>query len=147
MTWVYLLIALAAGVLLPLQVGVNAELSRWLGDPVRAAFVSFLVGTIALLVIALFVRKPVPSLARLGDVPWWVWTGGLIGAFYVGGSIVLGPKLGAATFIAAIVAGQAIGSVVIDQYGWVGFREHHVSPGRAIGMALVVAGVALVRFY
>ena len=147
MTWLYLLIALAAGVLLPLQVGVNAELSRWLGDPVRAAFVSFLVGTIALLIVALFVRKPLPSLARLGDVPWWVWTGGLIGAFYVGGSIVLGPKLGAATFIAAIVAGQAIGSVVIDQYGWVGFREHHVSPGRAIGMVLVVAGVALVRFF
>src|SRR5215208_4433087 len=119
----YLLVALAVGTLLPLQVGVNAELSRWLGDPVRAAFVSFLVGTIALLVVAAFVRKPVPSLARLGDVPWWVWTGGLIGA------------------------GQAIGSVAIDQYGWVGFREQHVSLGRAVGMALVIGGVALVRFF
>jgi transporter family-2 protein len=143
----YLLVALAVGTLLPLQVGVNAELSRWLGDPVRAAFVSFLVGTIALLVVAAFVRKPVPSLARLGDVPWWVWTGGLIGAAYVGASIVIGPKLGAATFIAAIVAGQAIGSVAIDQYGWVGFREQHVSLGRAVGMALVIGGVALVRFF
>jgi len=143
---VYLLVAIGSGVLLPLQVGVNAQLSHWVNDPMRAAFVSFLVGAIALLIIATFVRKPVPSLGRLGDVPWWVWTGGLIGAFYVAGSIVIGPKLGAATFIAAIVAGQAIGSVVIDQYGWVGFREHPLSPGRAVGMALVVIGVALVRF-
>jgi bacterial/archaeal transporter family-2 protein len=144
---VYLVIAVAAGALIPVQVGVNAELARWVNDPLRAAFVSFLVGTIALLVLAIFVRKPLPSLARLGDVPWWVWTGGLIGAFYVAGSIILGPKLGAATFIAAIVAGQAIGSVVIDQYGWVGFKEHAISPGRALGMVLVVAGVALVRFF
>ena len=147
MAWVYLLVAVGAGVLLPLQVGVNAQLSHWLNDPLRAAFVSFLVGMIALVIIAAFVRKPLPSLTRVGDVPWWVWTGGLIGAFYVAASIILGPKLGAAAFIAAIVAGQAIGSVVIDQYGWVGFREHHISPGRAIGMAFVVAGVALVRFF
>jgi len=145
--WFYLLVAIGAGVLLPLQVGVNAQLSHWVNDPIRAAFVSFIVGSLVLLVVAIFVRKPLPSVGRLGDVPWWVWTGGLIGAFYVAASIILGPKLGAAAFIAAIVAGQAIGSVVIDQYGWVGFREHHISPGRAIGMAFVVAGVALVRFF
>lgn len=147
MTWIYLVVAVAAGALLPLQVGVNAQLSHWVNDPIRAAFVSFLVGTIALLILAVLVRKPLPSAARLADVPWWVWTGGLIGAFYVAGSIVLGPKLGAATFIAAIVAGQAIASVVIDQYGWVGFTEQQLSAGRVAGMLLVVAGVALVRFF
>lgn len=139
--------AIAAGAVIPLQVGVNTQLSHWVNDPVRAAFVSFVVGTIALLILAIAVRKPLPSLARLADIPWWAWTGGLIGAFYVAASIVIGPKLGAAAFIAAIVAGQAIGSVAIDQYGWVGFREHHLSLGRAVGMVLVVAGVALVRLY
>ena len=145
--WLYLVIAIAAGAVLPVQIGVNAELSRWLNDPLRAAFVSFLVGAIALVILAVFVRKPLPSLGRLADVPWWAWTGGLIGAFYVAGSIILGPKLGAATFIAAIVAGQATASVILDQYGWVGFREHHVSLGRAVGMVLVVGGIALVRFF
>ena len=81
--------------MLPFQFGINAQLAHWLGSPVRAAFVSFLVGTIALLVISAFVRKPLPSTARLGDVPWWVWIGGLLGAFYVAGSIVTAPKLGA----------------------------------------------------
>jgi len=34
-----------------------------------------------------------------------VWVGGLLGAFYVLGSVVTAPELGAATFIAVILAG------------------------------------------
>jgi transporter family-2 protein len=93
------------------------------------------------------VRNPWPSLARLGDAPWGVWIGGLLGAFYVAGSIYAAPKLGAALLIAAVVAGQTIASVVIDQYGWVGFREQHITAGRVVGVALVAAGVTLVRVF
>jgi transporter family-2 protein len=147
MVWLYLLFAVAAGAMLPVQFGVNAQLSQWVNSPIRAAFVSFLVGTIVLLVVAAFVRRPMPSLSRLGDVPWWVWTGGLLGAFYVTGSIVSAPKLGAVTLAAAIVFGQTLASVVVDQFGWVGFKEHHASPGRLAGVALVGVGVLLVRAF
>jgi transporter family-2 protein len=147
MVWLYLLFAVAAGAMLPVQFGVNAQLSQWIGSPIRAAFVSFLVGTIALLIVSAFVRKPLPSLARLGDVPWWVWTGGLLGAFYVTGSIVAAPKLGAVTLAAAIIFGQTLASVLVDEFGWVGFKEHHVSPGRLAGVVLVGVGVVLVRAF
>ena len=147
MTWLYLLFAVAAGAMLPFQFGINAQLAHWLGSPIRAAFVSFLVGTLALLVISAFVRKPLPSLARLGDVPWWIWMGGLLGAFYVAGSIVTAPKLGAVTLAAAIVFGQTLASALVDQFGWVGFSEHHATPGRLLGIAFVATGVVLVRAF
>ena len=147
MTWLYLLFAVAAGAMLPFQFGINSQLSQFVGSPIRAAFVSFLVGTIALLIISAFVRKPLPSLERLGDVPWWVWIGGLLGAFYVTGSIVSAPKLGAVTLAAAIVFGQTLASVFVDQFGWVGFKEHHASPGRLLGVVLVAGGVVLVRAF
>jgi transporter family-2 protein len=147
MVWLYLLFAVVAGAMLPFQFGVNAQLSHWVGSPIRAAFVSFLVGTIALLIVSAFVRKPMPSLARLADVPWWVWIGGLLGAFYVTGSIVTAPRLGAVTLAAAIIFGQTLASVLVDQYGWVGFKEHQVSPGRLVGVALVASGVVLVRAF
>jgi transporter family-2 protein len=147
MLWLYLLFAVAAGAMLPFQFGINAQLSNWVGSPIRAAFVSFLVGTIVLLIISVFVRKPLPALERLGDVPWWVWIGGLLGAFYVAGSIVTAPKLGAVTLVAAIVFGQTLASVLVDQFGWVGFKEHHASPGRLAGVVLVAAGVVLVRAF
>jgi transporter family-2 protein len=147
MTGWYLLFAIAAGAVIPFQAGVNAQLAHWVDSPVRAAFVSFLVGTIALLVVAALVRKSLPPVGRLADAPWWVWVGGLLGAFYVVGSVVTAPKLGAATLIAAVVAGQLLSSLVVDQFGWVGFEEHAVTPGRLIGIALVAVGVVLVRFF
>ena len=147
MLWLYLLFAFAGGVVLPFQAGINAQLGEWLGSPVRAAFVSFLVGTLVLLVAAALVFKPFPSWSKVGNAPWWVWIGGALGALYVAASIVTAPKLGAAQLVALIVAGQALASLVIDQFGWVGFEPKQISAGRVAGMVLVGAGVALVRIF
>lgn len=147
MVWLYLLFAFAGGAALPFQAGINAQLATWLGSPVRAAFVSFAVGTLVLLAASALVFKPLPSWGRIGDAPWWVWIGGALGAFYVAASIVSGPKLGAAQLIALVVAGQALVSLFIDQFGLVGFEQKNISVGRLVGMVLVGAGVALVRFF
>jgi bacterial/archaeal transporter family-2 protein len=142
----YLLFALAAGAMLPFQAGINAQLSTWVGGPVRAALVSFAVGTIALGLITVLFYRGWPGTERLQNAPWWVWVGGLLGAFYVAGSIVTAPRLGAVTLVAVLLAGQAAASLVVDHFGWVGFDENPVSAGRLAGIALVAAGVALVRF-
>ena len=147
MVALYLLFAFVAGAMIPFQAGVNAQLAHWVQSPVRAAFVSFVVGTIALLVLSIAIWKPLPSGSRIADAPWWVWVGGLLGAFYVVGVIVSAPRLGAVALIAAVVAGQSVCSVLADQFGWVGFREHAATPGRLAGLALVFAGVALVRIF
>jgi len=143
--WGYLAFAFAAGAMLPLQFGINAELARWIESPVRAALVSFAVGTAVLLAAAVPVMRRWPELERLGAAPWWVWVGGALGAFYVLGSIVTAPRLGAATLVALILAGQAVASLLVDHFGWVGFEEHPVTPGRLLGVALLAAGVLLVR--
>ena len=141
--WSYLVFALLAGAMLPIQFGINAQLAEWLGGSVRAAFVSFLVGAAALLVAVLVAARGWPT--RAGDAPWWAWTGGLLGAFYVLGSIVTAPKLGAATLVALILAGQASASLLVDHFGWVGFEEHPITLVRVLGVALLAGGVALVR--
>jgi bacterial/archaeal transporter family-2 protein len=147
MAWFYLLFAFAAGAVLPFQAGINAQLAHWVESPIRAAFVSFAVGAVAFLLASLLVFKPLPSTARLVEAPWWVWLGGLLGGFYVLSAVVTAPHLGAATLIALVVAGQSVASLLVDQFGMVGFAEQHVSVGRIAGMALVVAGVVLVRVF
>jgi transporter family-2 protein len=141
--WGYLVFALAAGAMLPIQFGINAQLATWVGGSVRAAFISFVVGALGLLVAVLIAARGWPE--RAGDAPWWVWIGGLLGAFYVLGSIVTAPKLGAVTLVALILAGQAIASLLVDHFGWVGFEEHPVTPLRVVGVLLLAGGVALVR--
>lgn len=145
MTALYALLALVAGSMLPFQAGINARLADWVGGPVRASFVSFLVGTAALLALSLLFYRT-RSNGDLSEAPWWVWIGGLLGAFFVTASVVTAPRLGAATLVVLVVAGQAVAALVVDHFGWVGFPEHHVSAGRLAGVALLGVGVALVRF-
>jgi bacterial/archaeal transporter family-2 protein len=143
----YVAFAFAAGAMLPIQFGINAQLARWIESPVRAALVSFVIGALALLVVAAAFYRSVPSGSRLVDAPWWVWLGGLCGAFYVLGTVVAAPKLGAATLVALILAGQVVASLLVDHFGWVGFAEQPITPGRIAGVALLAAGVALVRIF
>ena len=143
--WGALGLAIVAGAMLPFQAGINAALARFVGGPSRAAFISFAVGTIALLVVSLLATRGLVNVSRASEAPWWVWIGGLLGAIYVFGAIVSAPRLGAVTLIAAIFAGQAVASLVIDHYGWVGLPEHAISPARLAGIALLAVGLALVR--
>lgn len=139
------LVAIGVGLLLPLQVGVNAQLRNALGDPIGAALLSFLVGTAALLLLLLAVRAPLPIVDAWSRTPWTYWSGGILGAAYVAMAIVLAPRLGAGTLTAAVVAGQMLTSVVLDHYGWVGFPQHSISIERVLGAALVIAGVVLIQ--
>jgi len=145
-TWPYYVFAVAAGAMLPIQFGINAQLASWLGSPLRATFVSFAVGALVLLAATAVFARGVADGRDLGAAPWWVWVGGFLGAFYVLGSVVTAPKLGAAALFAFILAGQAFASLAVDHFGWVGFEENPVTPGRLLGIALVAAGVAAVRF-
>jgi transporter family-2 protein len=145
-TWPYYLFAIAAGAMLPIQFGINAQLAGWLGSPLRATLVSFAVGTAVLVAATALFARGITERKSLGDAPWWVWVGGALGAFYVLGSVVTAPKLGAAALFAFILAGQAVASLAVDHFGWVGFDENPVTPGRLLGIALVAAGVAAVRF-
>ena len=143
----YLALAALAGAALPLQAGVNAQLATWVGGPIRASAVSFAVGTVVLAALALALVKAWPAPARLGDAPWWVWVGGALGALYVASTVAAAPRLGAVTLVAAVVAGQALASLVLDHFGVAGFPEHPITPGRIVGLALLVAGVLLVRVF
>jgi bacterial/archaeal transporter family-2 protein len=63
----------------------------------------------------------------------------------VAAGAMLAPRLRAVLLIAAVIAGQAIASLVVDHFGWVGFAEHPITPGRVAGVVPVAAGVLLVR--
>ena len=81
--------------------------------------------------------------AALAKVPWWAWTGGVIGALFVASATLLVPRLGAASLICLVVAGQLVGSVVLDHYGVLHARQP-VDALRIVGLLLVVAGAVLV---
>ena len=138
------LLALSAGVVLIVQVGMNSALRDALGSPMMAALMSFGVGSAALLAFLLLVRTPWPGRAQLLAVPGWAWLGGVLGAFYVVSTIIAGPRLGAAALLALVVLGQLVTSLLVDHFGWLGFPQHPLTPLRLLGALLLFSGVLLV---
>lgn len=146
MTWFVLLpLALIAGMALPTQFAVNSQLRGVVGGPVIAAAVSFIIGAVVLTVAAVAVSRSLPQFREATSAPWWVWIGGLLGAFVVLASIILTPRLGAATTVGFFLAGQMIASIFIDHFGLMGTAVQQASLPRIIGVLLVLAGVFLVQ--
>ena len=54
------------------------------------------------------------------------------------------PKMGAAPFTGITVAASVIFSVLLDQFGLIGFEQHAASWGRVVSPILRCAGVLLV---
>jgi transporter family-2 protein len=142
---VYLVLAFIAGAVLPLQLAANSALGRAAGHPLLSSINNFVVGLVALLALTAALRVPMPESGKLTALPWWTWIGGLFGAGFVGMSVWLAPKLGAAQWTVAIIAGQLCAAVVMDHFGWMGFAVREFTPMRAVGVALVLGGVLLVR--
>ena len=140
----YFILAFVAGMALTIQVGMNSTLRRGLGNPGMATLISFLVGTVGLMLFLLLTRASFPTRAALASVPSWAWLGGLLGAFYVATTVIAGPRLGSATLLALVVLGQLLASLVIDHYGWIGFPQHSISTLRIAGAILLFSGVLLI---
>ncbi len=139
------LLAVTAGLSFVMQQAVNANLRASLGSAAWAGFVSYLGGTVCMLLLALALRDPAPQAGAIARSNWWAWSGGLFGAVYIGISIMLVPRLGTATFVTLLVAGQMLASLVFDHYGLFGVPRHPADLYRLTGAAFLVAGVVLVR--
>ncbi len=136
-----LLGAAAVGVAVPLQAGLNSQLGRALGQPMWAVFASISVSFLVTLPILAVLRLPPPHLHTAAGQPLWVWCGGFLGIFVVIGGVLIAPRLGAARFVAVVVAGQMVASLLLDRFALAGYAARPLSLWRVLGALLVVAGV------
>lgn len=140
----YRMCALVAGLTLAFQPPINARLRSAIGDPIGAALISVVVSALTLALVAVCVGRPHLALSIALGTPWYVWTGGFLGAISILSSIVIVPRLGAAQMLCIAVFGMMIGGLSIDQFGWFGLAVRPLSYSRCIGAALLVMGVAFV---
>ncbi|WP_446329721.1 DMT family transporter [Burkholderia sp. SR8] len=138
-------LVVAAGMSVALQQVLNAHLRAQLASPWWAGSVSYFVGLVAMLAVALLSPQPRLTSAFSDAGAWFSWTGGFFGAVFIGVAILMVPRLGAATTLALVVVGQMVGSLLLDQFGLFGTPQHPVSAIRLAGAACLVLGVVLIR--
>ena len=121
------------------RLGQRSELS------IAAATFSLLLSAIT--VFVLFCLNGAPTQAsQLLQLPWWAVFGGLFGAAFVSGGIILVPIMGATIFFLCLIAGQLVGSVVADTIGAFELEPQALTLRKLAGVMLAFCGVVLVRW-
>jgi bacterial/archaeal transporter family-2 protein len=141
----FYLLSILAGVAVAFQTGVNSQLRTDTNNPVLTALISFLVGTVALVILYFAFFRQTPTFPVNYNFTWWKFTGGLLGVLYVTGVVIAAPRIGAANALAFIVAGQFVAAIIIDHFGWMNLPITSISLYRVMGIALLLAGVYLIQ--
>ena len=147
MFFVYLIIALAAGVAHATQTAINRQLAKAMsGEAVIATFISFAVGTIVLFFIAWVKTDLWGNLSAIPSQPWWKLIGGVLGAIVVFTTVLLAPKLGITAMLFFIIVGQLITAATIDHFGLIGMPIREVNITKFIGLIIVAFGLVFYFF-
>lgn len=135
-------VGVLAGTLGAVQTAVNGRLAEVMGSGLASALVSFLVGTLGLVLVNLAFRQRV---RQVSGVRPWMLVGGLMGATFVLVNAVNAPILGTSLAVSAALLGQVLVGLLIDHGGHLGITRRPVTAARLLGALLVIAGVVLVR--
>jgi len=144
---IWYVIGLAVGVCFGLQVVINGQLTSVLGSALHAALVSFAVGTIILVFLVAVTRSSLRIRVPDGETrnPWWMWTGGVLGALYVSGVAFLAPLIGSAVTVVVIQLGLLAGSLAVDHFGLLSAPKKSVRPLQVIGLIFMGCGVVIMN--
>lgn len=143
----WLLIAAAAGILIPVQAAVNSKMRVCVGQPLYATWINFAVGTVFLAAVLTVVpaANAGGSWRRAAEAPWWAWTGGVLGLVFVTATVVVVRYTGQASFTVAMLAGQTVGALALDHFGWLGTETREINPSRLLAVVFLALAVWLMQ--
>lgn len=137
-------LGLIAGGLVPVQTSVNSRLRQDVNEPFLASGISFLVGTLFLIIFGLFTGSPFISFSELGQLPWWGYLGGVLATICLTANIFMFGELGSVLAIVLPMVGQIIFGILIDSLGWFGTQVIPLTAMKIIGAVLVLLGIILI---
>ncbi len=136
-------ISLAAGSLVALMVRLNATLGEHIGV-VASSWVVHVVGTVFAGLLwgmrSMLQAKP-PRAIDWSAIPWYAWTGGMLGVAIVALANVVVPVLGLALTLSVVIATSLTVSALADHFGWFGLPVRRMTWRTALGICCIVTGV------
>jgi transporter family-2 protein len=146
--WFWRLLGIGTGGCSTLQITINGQLGVALHSAIHASLVSFIVGTISLLLMVCVQRPPLKvKQPSEGKNPWWMWMGGFLGALYVMGNAWISPRIGVGTSVVVGLLGLMSAGLIIDETGILESQRHPVSLRQVISLVVMFVGVCLIRLW
>ncbi|WP_299826540.1 DMT family transporter [uncultured Pontibacter sp.] len=144
LNWI-LLLPILAGVAVAIQTALNGQLRVLVNSPLIAALLSFMIGTLALVLLVIFTKQQMPGLSHLSGTDWYKFVGGLLGAFFIVVMIVSVQRMSVANLLALVVAGQLITALILDHFGLLGAKQSSITLTRALGAIALIIGTYLIN--
>jgi bacterial/archaeal transporter family-2 protein len=135
-------LAVVAGLAGAAQVAVMARLGERVGVFSALAWAAMLTAVLAVALL-LVVRQGLGGIADAARQPVWLWSGAAMGLLIVLTITFAGSKIGVASTVAIMIAGQLAMGAVIDRYGLFGVDRLSLAWPRVFGLVLLGAGAAL----
>lgn len=137
-----LICALIAGAAMSIQGVMNTRLGEKVGVLETNAFVQLVAFVLALAFALLFGKG---NIRLLTQSPWYTWLGGVI-APVITVTVMLAIKGASPTVaISAILLSQLTVAALIDAFGWLGAEKMPFTWQKSVGVALMAAGVLLMK--
>jgi transporter family-2 protein len=138
------LVGIVAGSMITIQSVLNSALGKKTGN-----FGSVLILTLVSMAVLLVLISLFPSTANFRGIPgrseWYLYLGGVLGIVILAAPIFLIPRIGATSTLTALVIGQLVLALMMDQFGLFGIPKIEINLTRIIGLILLVVGALLVK--
>jgi bacterial/archaeal transporter family-2 protein len=141
-TAVTVAVVFVAGLAGAVQVAVMGELGDRVGVVPALAFgvTVTLLGAFAVLVVA---ERSLSGFRAALNEPAWLWIGGLMGLLIVFAITLGGPRIGTASTVGLVIAGNLVMAALIDRFGLFGQDEIPLTWPRVLGIGLLAVGAGL----
>jgi transporter family-2 protein len=118
------------------------ELGERVGVAPALAFSVFVSFLFAMAVLLLWERS-FAGIREAGQQPAWLWLGGLMSVYIVLAITIATPRIGVASTIGLVIAGNLVMAAAIDRWGLLAQDQIPITWQRLLGLALLAAGSAL----
>ncbi|OOF54344.1 orotate transporter [Rodentibacter genomosp. 2] len=146
--FIWQLLGILGGVASGITPAVNATLRLTLNSTLQSVLVPFVIGTVLLAVVISF-KEPIAwrnlAVTIKRPQPYWQWFGGILGAIYIGGIVIIVPEIGTEGAIVTSLLGLLIGSLLIDQFGLLGANKKTIGFWQILGLIILLAGIVMIQ--
>ena len=132
-------ISIFTGVILAIMISLNGEVGTVAGNYASSVIIHF-VGLIGILIVLIATKS---KFKNLKGIPFYMFTGGLIGILTVLFTNIGFMGLGVSLTVSLSLLGQLVTSLVIDHFGYFDMPVVKFDKKKILGLVIIIAGIYL----
>jgi len=130
-------ISIFTGIVLAIMISLNGGLGNISGNYASSVIIHF-VGLIGIIFVLIFTKSKIKNLK---GIPFYMFTGGLIGILTVLFTNIGFMGLGVSLTVSLSLLGQLITSLVIDHFGYFNMTVVEFDKKKILGLIIIIAGI------